>query len=378
MKTYLIINIPPIYMNIFKDLNTPIVYQLPKPEKSIFEFKAAPEYSKYIDYPSFKLGFQHYIHANKDKFDILSQFEGKKKVYKVVDRFNVKIDDYDKDLYSVSKKITGSGQEQEFFKFWEILMSFKIVSNGDSVSIRNMTDSVDNCFKSFAKEMKYKIDVGNKKNTDVVCVSYEKADYDYRNTIEQDTFIYLLKEISAGINVLNKNGNMIIKINEMYTKTMCKVLCAVRDSFNDMYLYKPLTSPQEDSERFIVCLNKTNDKAAKLLEDVYKHASDKYVIGFCNDYEIDKQFASIIRKFNTDFANRQLMNVNKIVEFIDGENYYGETYQVYRNEQISSTDLWVNRFLPPADKKTVENDVAQLVKNFAERAEKVNSSLTSF
>ena len=71
------------------------VITIPLIEKSIFDSEADIKFSKYINYPKNSIGFQHYIHAMKnDAQKELEIFANKKKVYEVLNPFELLIDNY--------------------------------------------------------------------------------------------------------------------------------------------------------------------------------------------------------------------------------------------------------------------------------------------
>ena len=123
----------------------PIVYNIPTDTNTngIFKYDLKPQFSKSIDFPKFSLGFQHYIHQSKDKMAITSEFEGKKKIYFVMNKFERYIDDYDTDIGNTSVQYFNLDLKQKpnilsrsFYKLWEILFMFDLINlnNEDFVS----------------------------------------------------------------------------------------------------------------------------------------------------------------------------------------------------------------------------------------------------
>ena len=111
----------------------PFTVELEKTDEDIFVYNADPQFSVSIDYPRFSFGFQHYIHANKNKMEILQQFENKKKVYRVMNAFEVKIDNYDNSISDYSKKYFDTREKPEilsrgFYKLWEMLIMFDLIN----------------------------------------------------------------------------------------------------------------------------------------------------------------------------------------------------------------------------------------------------------
>lgn len=110
----------------------PVVIELKAPEKSILDSDPDVKFSTNIDYSRFSLGFHHYIHSNKNKMEILKQFEGKKKVYLVMNEFERYIDNYEDNIGNISTKYFELKDKpnilsRAFYKLWEIFFAFDII-----------------------------------------------------------------------------------------------------------------------------------------------------------------------------------------------------------------------------------------------------------
>lgn len=110
----------------------PVIYKIPNPENDIFDYDIDPEFSPNIDYPKFSLGFQHYLHQSKDKMEKTKEFEGKKKVFYVINKFERYIDNYDESIGNISKtyfNIINSPDilTRAFYKLWEIFYMFDLI-----------------------------------------------------------------------------------------------------------------------------------------------------------------------------------------------------------------------------------------------------------
>lgn len=102
-------------------------------DKSIFDDDENIKFSTNIDYSKFSYGFHHYIHAAKNKMEILKQFENKKKVYLVINEFERYVDAYEESIGNKSKIYFGLGEKKPdilsrgFYKLWELLFSFDLI-----------------------------------------------------------------------------------------------------------------------------------------------------------------------------------------------------------------------------------------------------------
>lgn len=110
---------------------------------NIFDYDENPKYSINIDYPKFAYGFQHYIHANKNKMEKLKQFENRKKVYRVMNNFETNVDNYNNDIAHMSKIYFNINENKPdilsrgFYKLWEILFMFDLID----VDLDNFTSA---------------------------------------------------------------------------------------------------------------------------------------------------------------------------------------------------------------------------------------------
>ena len=107
----------------------PIIVELPQIKDSIFSTDANVSHSTNIDYPRGEYGFHHFIHASKNKMEILKKFEGKKKVYLVMNKFERYVDNYDQSIGNMSKEYFKLDSKPDilsrgFYKLWEILLLF--------------------------------------------------------------------------------------------------------------------------------------------------------------------------------------------------------------------------------------------------------------
>lgn len=85
-----------------------------------------------INYPCFSLGFNHWIHATKNKTEVFNTFKNKKKIYQVVNGYEQYIDDYDKSIGIISESYFKLGNKprilsRAFYKLWEILYYYDLI-----------------------------------------------------------------------------------------------------------------------------------------------------------------------------------------------------------------------------------------------------------
>ena len=108
----------------------PLIYQLPNVRDNIFDTAVNPQFSKSINYPLFKYGFNDFIHATKDKMEITNKLKDKN-FYYVANPFEHNVDKYDDSIGKTTIKYFQPNKlkilSRAFYKLWEILFMFDLI-----------------------------------------------------------------------------------------------------------------------------------------------------------------------------------------------------------------------------------------------------------
>lgn len=384
----------------------PIIYKLEINDKKNYDI--SPTLSQSIDYPLFSLGFQQYLHANVEKMELTKEFEGKKKVYNVMNLFEATINDYDTGIEAVSKeyfKLDSKSNilDNNFYKLWEIITMFDIVPiNSESFSSvfiadenyagtqaislyrqsfskkstqkdkyfvietsqnEKQTKAVDDFKESLGKNLKvygsdkYAYDTktiqtvtkDTSGKTDLVIANSHYL-WQSKVTQEQELLKLLIGEVLTMMKVLGDDGNFICKLHETFTKTTCKLIYTVATCFKETYIIKPLTSRASESEKFLVCIGyKVKEKLLSQYEKLVKlitENSKMNVIDMFPELILGQDFNDSMTKMNVEISNKQIIGINKIISFIKKQNYYGDEYSDGRIEQIKASTYWTNLYYP--------------------------------
>lgn len=416
--------------NIYTNMYITSAYVIPSPTKSILSEKLNPKLSSNIDYPKFSFGFQHFVHAKKEQLDTLSKFDGKKRVYNVINKFNKQIDDYDSDIETTTKKFLDLNTktniiDDNFYGMWEIFHMFGLISKNEKLKSFHMMENGsivqaillfrNKYFENISKSDSYHIynksndeqhqqtinkeflnyynkSTPNKiiaetkllKKIDLVTLNLG-TNWDYRNMKEQDSLLLFLKQLSTAMEVLNSGGNLICDIFENFTLSANKILFALTEIFQKVIITKPLSTNPIIDNKYLICTgynpksSKFNEMLSGLIQSLESNPN-KFIVDFCPKFELPSEYLSTIRKANTDISNRQLIDLDKIFEFIDNENYYGDVYQQYRNEQIKASNIWIEKFLLNnknfnEKSKQIQSEINEIIKTNIVRANLANAKL---
>ena len=84
--------------------------------------------------------------------------------------------------------------------------------------------------------------------------------------------------------------------------------------------------------------------------------------------DLPQKFVSDIRFINIEIANKQQIMINKIVIYIKNNNYYGDKYHEYKENQIDATNWWIKTFFTKSLNKDIEKKINEVI-SFNEQEE---------
>jgi 23S rRNA U2552 (ribose-2'-O)-methylase RlmE/FtsJ len=387
------------------DIKTqPLCFEIKKIKENIFNFKQNIQLSENINYPKFEYGFHHFIHQSKNYInDETKKFEGKKKVWNVLNRYEPVIDNYQQGIAEISKDYFKEISKVDivnysFYKLWEIFMYFDLIDlKQDGITTAHILDNTGaftqatmfyrDMFSKKSKNDKYNfinykegtinnivtIDIDKKLSDDKRIIITKSSD-DIKqkcdlitadggfgemneNLQEQESPTMLIFEILSAIKNLKKNGHFVCKFIETFTDITLKIISILAFLFDNIYFVKPLLSKLSSSERYVVCMNfkyGENDKELKnvisilenMLDQMMKRKEGSNVVDMFSDFKIPKEIIVSISNMNVMFSNEHFRNISGIITFIRNQVYSGEEYHEKRNEQIEGTKYWTNLYLP--------------------------------
>ena len=135
---------------------------------------------------------------------------------------------------------------------------------------------------------------------------------DYSNQ-EKNSLRLIRCEIFLALNIQKTGGNFICKIFDTFHIETIKLLYLLNLSYEKVYLYKPRTSRNSNSEKYIVCLNYRGYN--KKLINIMCHS----IINDNLDIKIDKIFYSKLLRFICEYSIQQIKSINKGIYLIENK-----------------------------------------------------------
>ena len=161
------------------------------------------------------------------------------------------------------KNIYGITLKQESSPYWNtkiltnksIKLLYGLDNTGDICNINNLNDFIDKI----------------KKNTCDLITSDGGIDYsnDYNNQ-EQDSYRFIYSEILLALCIQKPGGTFILKVFDLFDYKSIQLLYLLYLTYSDIYIHKPHTSRNTNSEKYIVCKNYLKkDNIVELLKSNY-------------------------------------------------------------------------------------------------------------
>ena len=350
--------------------------------------------SKYPNMPLLNLGFHNYTNQVRDK---MNDEQLKQRVFHlVVNKFEHKINDYDKDLTFLTKKYFNQEVvSRSFYKLWEMIIVFDLIhlnnsfvsvhlaeNNGSFLQATSffrdkfskkgnnkyciVSNDINECVSNIDKSKIFKSNKEieesnleikmNETNADLVTANGTIKFFNSHNK-EMQMYNLIINEIISAISVQKKNGNFVLKIYDTFTTITLKLICLLRSLYEKVYIYKPLMSRIFEEERYLVCKNfnitdktKALSKLKNLKIDIDNIFNKKnHIFDIFLDYKFDNEFKKDIIKINSKIVNNQHLEINKIIAYKKSGNYFGDQYHNYRDLQIEATNWWASVFFLKMD-----------------------------
>ena len=134
--------------------------------------------------------------------------------------------------------------------------------------------------------------------------------------------------------------------------------------YEECYVYKPFFSRATNSEKYIICKgfkhDNVNPKQLHILEETLKKCETKE---FINDIfpslVLKDEDLNVFKYININIANTQQIMINNLVVYIKSNNYFGDMYHDYRDQQIKANKWWIDNFFTEklSEKTTMVKDI---------------------
>jgi hypothetical protein len=372
--------------------------------------------SNYENQPKFKLGYHYYTKQVREKMH-LDEFK-KRDFFLITSKFESIIPDYKEGLDNIiSRKFNSKVLTRDFYKLWEMLVYFDLL-NEKEVKTLSLSDNggflqciyefrnyyysskkdtycyqtkndkeISECLKGNIKNNKIKqVSMVSEENlnisdllltknavnkfikdnnlSNIEFITSNGTNNNFNNNLESNMYNYFVGQILTAINIQKLNGSYILRIEDCFTDVTLKLLNIIGSCYKEVYICKPLFSRSFNNERYLICknfnLNESNkkkiiNKLELLLDDINElYKNNIYLFDFATSFKYDLNLENLFSEINSELTALEHLNINKIIEYKNGKNYFGDQYHKFRDHQIEANKWWESNFIKD-DKKLLDN-----------------------
>ena len=249
-------------------------------------------------------------------------------------RINKKDNIYGITLRSTKKFIPGWNKSKDFIKRNNIIISYGKDNTGDICNIENI--------------IFFKNQIGNNKCDLVTADGGFDFSIDF-NHQEQQAFQLIFCEIVLALSVQKNGGSFVLKIFDMFTLLTIKMLYIISYFYEEVYIYKPLTSRCANSEKYIIAkkfrgiektyLNKLYG-IIKLWDSIEKN--NYYILDLFSDIS-NKKFIEQIININKKYIKKQIKSIKDTFKLINDRPDV-KTYNNIIKNQVNNAITWCNKY----------------------------------
>jgi hypothetical protein len=298
------------------------VFSLPLPTQKFTVVKSTDLFPK----PLNTIGYNYYQVQTNDSINklLLAPENIGKKFYYIMENLTSDIS-YDKNIDTISNKYFGEQVSNDFLQLWEILLTFDLVKSKVSTNDETLKHV-------FTKLKKYsKLEVSSAKKLTHLCllnnISFDSHELEISKKITK-----FMKNIES----LEKGGSLIIKVKELIHAPSIHLLYLLSSIFEQAYIYRPELSYMSRGERYIVCTNFTG-------KDIKYELSNDYISLNMN---LPTEYIFTMNIINRILMQEEYIIRNKMRNFINSQNYFGDEYHSQLALQQNNTDNWLaNNFV---------------------------------
>ena len=207
----------------------------------------------------------------------------------------------------------------------------------NNIFVKILNKSINDSFNGDVtniKNMMIMIEYFKKNNIQLSFITADGGinDSDNFNDKEINHINLIFSEIVLGLSVLENNGTFVIKIFDIYTKSMKHIIYLLSYLFESVYITKPLTSRCTNSEKYIVCNKFKKERFCPISNTLFKVCIDIndnngviYSLFDC----IPNSIFNMLYQYNEYISKIQAYYITQTLDFIKYIECY---FPLYKND----------------------------------------------
>lgn len=171
---------------------------------------------------------------------------------------------------------------------------------------------------------------------------------DFNNQEYSATKLIIVQVVYA-LTMQSNNGNFVLKVFDTFSNAIIDILYLLSSLYKNVYIMKPQTSRNANSERYIICkgynLNENKNKINYIIEKIYDNFdnlnSNLYVETIFN-FKYNRMFISKIEEINIIIGKKQIDNIISTVNLMINKKF--DKIDYYKKKHIQKCITWCEKF----------------------------------
>ena len=198
-----------------------------------------------------------------------------------------------------------------------------------------------------------------KHNLDFICKHYENSmhfitgdgGFDYSidfNKQEENSINLIYCEVLYALIMQKSGGSFVLKVFDIFHRNTIEILSLLCYFYEKVHIYKPLTSREANSEKYIVCVNfkrkKNYDLIIKNLKHNFHLMKSKKIVRIFN-YEMNSFFLNKIQEINAIYGQQQIENILCTINHV--HDFQKEKISKMKQNNIEKCKKWCHEHKQP-------------------------------
>lgn len=169
----------------------------------------------------------------------------------------------------------------------------------------------------------------------------------------------IFSEIYSSLLCLKKGGHMVLKVYDLVTKFSVDFVRILYSCFDELHIFKPMSSRPANSERYIICRNRKDDisEYINICKQVYKSFTNELMVMQIFE-DTDPEFETELKRLNDTLSVWQKYYVDIILNLHNKEQISVPVYNLHR-----ATSIWR---IPDPEELYRAQPVSRIIRIFSE------------
>ena len=168
------------------------------------------------------------------------------------------------------------------------------------------------------------------------------------NSQEENSINLIFCEMLYALILQKNGGSFVLKIFDIFHRNTIEIISILSYFYEKVYIYKPLTSREANSEKYIVCIDfkkkKNYDSIIEKLKHNFHLMKTQKIVKIL-DYELNSFFLNKIQEVNAIYGQQQIENILSTINQLN--DFQKEKINKIKQNNIEKCKKWCQEHKQP-------------------------------